>query len=378
MRFVLFYHSLVSCWNHGNAHFLRGIVRELIAQDHEVVVYEPREGWSRVNALRDAGAAALPDAQTLVPGVDARFYDDATLDLTEATDGADVVMAHEWTAPAIVGGLSRLRLAGGRFTLLFHDTHHRGVTSPHEIDGFDLEGHDAVLAFGDVLREVYLRKGWSRRAFTWHEAADTAVFRPMTDVAPDLDMIWIGNWGDGEREKELQEYLIAPIENLGLNARIHGVRYPEAAREALARAGVDYAGWLPNHRAPRAFAQARMTAHVPRAPYVEAAPGIPTIRVFEALACGVPLVSAPWRDAEGLFPPGAFMMARDGAAMTCAMRDVLNDAALATSLRETGLAAIRARHTCAHRVAELFGVLEALRSDRAGACASERQGTLVS
>ena len=47
-----------------------------------------------------------------------------------------------------------------------------------------------------------------------------------------------------------------------------------------------------------------MTVHVPRRPYVEALPGIPTIRVFEALACGIPLVSAPWADSEGLFPPG--------------------------------------------------------------------------
>ena len=44
-----------------------------------------------------------------------------------------------------------------------------------------------------------------------------------------------------------------------------------------------------------------MTVHVPRRPYVDALPGIPTIRVFEALACGIPLVSAPWRDEEGLF-----------------------------------------------------------------------------
>jgi spore maturation protein CgeB len=44
-----------------------------------------------------------------------------------------------------------------------------------------------------------------------------------------------------------------------------------------------------------------------------ALPGIPTIRVFEALACGIPLVSAPWDDAEGLFRPGEdFLVARDG------------------------------------------------------------------
>ena len=43
MRFVLFYHSLLSDWNHGNAHFLRGIAGELQHRGHEVVVYEPRD-----------------------------------------------------------------------------------------------------------------------------------------------------------------------------------------------------------------------------------------------------------------------------------------------------------------------------------------------
>ena len=50
--------------------------------------------------------------------------------------------------------------------------------------------------------------------------------------------------------------------------------------------------------------------HVPRGPYAEALPGIPTIRVFEALACGIPLVSAPWDDCEGLFQPGRDYLSR--------------------------------------------------------------------
>ncbi|MBA2602322.1 MAG: glycosyltransferase, partial [Acidobacteria bacterium] len=51
MRIVLFCHSLVSDWNHGNAHFLRGIVAELLDRGHEVRVYEPEDGWSREQLL---------------------------------------------------------------------------------------------------------------------------------------------------------------------------------------------------------------------------------------------------------------------------------------------------------------------------------------
>ena len=59
MRIVYFTHSLASCWNHGNAHFLRGVLRELLARGHEVRTLEPADGWSRQNLLRDHGAAAL-------------------------------------------------------------------------------------------------------------------------------------------------------------------------------------------------------------------------------------------------------------------------------------------------------------------------------
>jgi spore maturation protein CgeB len=86
-------------------------------------------------------------------------------------------------------------------------------------------------------------------------------------------------------------------------------------------------------------------------------PGIPTIRVFEALACGIPLVSAPWSDAEGLFSPGDdFLVARNGAEMRRHLHDVLNDPDLARSLASRGLQTIRERHTCAHRVDELLAI----------------------
>ena len=48
-------------------------------------------------------------------------------------------------------------------------------------------------------------RGWARRAWTWHEAADTRVFRPLAEPrAPRGDLVWIGNWGDDERTAELQ------------------------------------------------------------------------------------------------------------------------------------------------------------------------------
>jgi spore maturation protein CgeB len=100
---------------------------------------------------------------------------------------------------------------------------------------------------------------------------------------------------------------------------------------------------------------------VPRRPYVEALPGIPTIRPFEALACGIPLVSAPWRDDDRLFTAGKdYLVARDGAEMKRQLRAVLEDQGLAKSLADHGRETVLARHTCAHRVDELFSILEEL------------------
>jgi spore maturation protein CgeB len=214
-----------------------------------------------------------------------------------------------------------------------------------------------VLAYGAILSELYRARGWARRAWTWHEAADTRVFRPLPSETRAGDLVWIGNWGDDERTEELDEFLLEPVRALQLRARIYGVRYPAAARERLSAAGIEYAGWLPNYEAPRALAQHAVTVHIPRRPYVAALPGIPTIRVFEALACGIPLVSAPWHDAEGLFTPGDdFLVARDGVEMRKHLRTVLHEPALAAHLAQRGRKTILARHTCAHRVDELLKI----------------------
>ena len=48
----MFYHSLVSDWNHGNAHFLRGLVRELMRMGHDVRSYEELGSWSLTNLVQ--------------------------------------------------------------------------------------------------------------------------------------------------------------------------------------------------------------------------------------------------------------------------------------------------------------------------------------
>ena len=357
LRVVMFYHSLLSDWNHGNAHFLRGVVGELKARGHEVTVYEARNAWSLRNLLAEHGNAPLQNLRTAYPHLRSIRYDLATLDLDAALKGADLVLVHEWNDHELVRRIGAHRWRRGGYYLLFHDTHHRAVTDRASLVAYDLRHYDGVLAFGSVLRDLYLVEGWARRAWTWHEAADTRIFQPLPGRERIGDLVWIGNWGDEERTAELREFLIEPVKALGLRAQVHGVRYPASARAMLDEARIDYAGWLPNYRVPEAFARFKVTLHVPRRPYVEALPGIPTIRPFEALACGIPLVSSPWDDCEGLFTPGKdYLVARDREEMMHCLTTLLENDGRARELARHGRRTIVARHTCAHRVDELLDI----------------------
>lgn len=360
MKVVYFTHSLSSCWNHGNAHFLRGVLRELVHAGHVVSAFEPRDSWSRENLVREHGEAAAEAWRAHYPELSVQRID-KRFAIEEALDGADVVIVHEWNTPDLVSRIGTVRRRGGRFLLLFHDTHHRAVSEPEAIRHFDLGSYDGVLAFGETLAAVYRRWGWDERAFVWHEAADTRLFTPPADETERRGLVWIGNWGDGERAAELTDYLLRPTQAAGLPLDIHGVRYPRAALDCIARHGARYRGWVPNARVPAVFAQHVATVHVPRRFYVETLPGIPTIRVFEAMACGIPLVSAPWIDSEHLFTAGTdYLLGHTGGEMTKHLRALTLDADLRRSLALNGLAAIRSRHSCLARAHELLAIVQRL------------------
>ncbi|MGE0128435.1 MAG: glycosyltransferase [Blastocatellales bacterium] len=425
MRVVMFYHSLLSDWNHGNAHFLRGVVSDLLDRWHEVKVYEPHDAWSLKNLIAERGEDPIREFSEAYPALKSIRYQLDQLDLDEALDGADLALVHEWNDHELVRRVGEHRARAGNYRLLFHDTHHRSITDANGMAGYDLSNYDGVLAFGRVIRDLYLSRGWAERAWAWHEAADIRMFYPRTmcvdeesggvqqggnraeessgensphrpntlateyptppalswehagsvrsqgwhagsvrsqgwhagSVRSQGDLVWIGNWGDDERAEELREFLIEPARQLNLKTCVYGVRYPDLAREMLAGAGIEYGGWLPNYRAPGVFANYKFTVHVPRRPYAASLPGIPTIRVFEALACGIPLVSAPWDDTENLFTPGEdYLIARNGGEMKRHLEALIADVDLRNALSEHGLRTILSRHTCTHRVNELLKI----------------------
>src|ERR1700716_2989955 len=203
MRFVLFYPSLVSDWNHASAHVLRGVASELLSQRHSVQIFEPADGWSLHNLREQGGEGVIKEFHATYPRLRSCFYDPLDMDLDAALADADVVIAHEWNDPALLRRLGEHRAHTRTYKLLFHDAPHRSLQQPLEMRSRVLSRYDGVLASSDGLRRMHETRSWAANVWTWREAVDTSVFRPWSAAGspgqgapvPSLDLIWIGSWG---------------------------------------------------------------------------------------------------------------------------------------------------------------------------------------
>ena len=146
MRFVLFYHSLISDWNHASAHVLRGVASELLSQGHSARIFEPADGWSLHNLREQGGEGVIKEFHATYPQLRSCFYDPLGIDLDAALADADVVIAHEWNDPALLRRLGEHRAHTRSYKLLFHDAPHRSLQQPLEMRSCVLSRYDGVLA----------------------------------------------------------------------------------------------------------------------------------------------------------------------------------------------------------------------------------------
>ena len=302
-RIVYFTHSLQSCWNHGNAHFLRGVLRELIARGHDgrgvraagnwslanLIEMRARPGWSRF-------AGCIPELSSTSVAPDAA--------LEPLVDGAHLVIVHEWNDHALVAALGRACAPGAApsaccsTTLIIARSARRRRCAPTTCQAMTACWRSARRCARSIAA------GAGRAASgTWHEAADTRLFHPPAEEGERAGLVWVATGATASATAELERFLFAPAAAAGWRSDIYGVRYPGRSAGDAGRARRALSRLAPNARAPAIFARHLATVHVPRRYYATILPGIPTIRVFEALACGSRLVSAPWDDAEHLFRP---------------------------------------------------------------------------
>ncbi len=159
LRIRLFCHSLISDWNHGNAHFLRGIMAELAARGHDVAALEPAGNWSLTNLLEDAGPSAISAFHSKFPALRSISYSSENPDLDHLLEGVDLAIVHEWNSSELIESIGRFRRRAPQLRIFFHDTHHRTVTAPHEMQRNDLSNYDGILVYGTALLLPYERLG---------------------------------------------------------------------------------------------------------------------------------------------------------------------------------------------------------------------------
>lgn len=357
--FAFFYQSVISDWNHGNAHFLRGLMRALQERGHDVVCFEQVDNWSVSNLLAvnpnaiDDFARRFPDLRFERYEFGPGFERWARARLSET----DVVLVHEWNTPDVVRIIGRLsRTLGVR--ALFHDTHYRVVLNEAYRADLGLEQYGAILPYSTSVAERYRQLGFDN-VHVFHEAADTTVFAPLP-LPKRTDVVFVGNYGDGDRSDELEDYVFGPRLALpGLTYAVYGVRYPEHVVARLNN-GLDitYGGWLPNVAVPSVYSSARVVLHIPRRQYVDLLPGTPTIRVFEALASEACLISLPWEDTDHLFRIDKdYAVAHSPVEMRDLIEWLCHDDAARAKFGRQGRQTILSRHTCGHRADELLQLL---------------------
>src|SRR4051812_28614515 len=184
LNIKLFSHSLVSDWNHGNAHFLRGLARALGQLGNKVRCYEELGAWSLKNLVeneQERSIQAIDDFRERFRDLDIHFYQlDNSLEgyLEDELKDADLVIVHEWNDPKLVNLVLDFKQDYG-FKALFHDTHHRAYTRAGEILRFHLHLFDGVLAFGEPIRRIYTEGFGIEKVWTFHEAADIENFKPL-------------------------------------------------------------------------------------------------------------------------------------------------------------------------------------------------------
>lgn len=359
MNFSFFYQSVISDWNHGNAHFLRGLMRALQARNHSVLCWEQSDNWSLEHLLAES-PEAVAQFQSNFPDLKYQRYTLGSrleAELRRAVAETDVVVVHEWNEPRVIRLIGRIAQDRG-VKSVFHDTHYRVVLDPFYRERLGLDNFDCIAAFSPSLAERYSALGY-RNVHVLHEAADTTVFAPR-EVGPRDDVIFIGNYGDGDRDDELEAFLFRPRRSLPhLRYAVYGVRYPGHVLARLRGClNIDYRGRIPNVDVPAAYSAAKVALHIPRRQYVELLPGTPTIRVFEALATGTCLISLPWCDTDGLFQAGKdFVVARTPDEMRDTVRELCSDPIARRAVAQQGLQTVLARHTCNHRADQLLEIV---------------------
>lgn len=357
MKLVIFGLTISSSWGNGHATLWRGLCAALARQGHRVVFFERDQHWY-------AGNRDYWD----LPGGALVFYADWDGALPAARRhlaDADVAMVTSYCPDGVAA--ADLVLTEARGLRVFYD-----LDTPVTLaqlsagEGVDyigpggLSGFDLVLSYtgGTALTDLQRRLGAVRVAPLYGHV-DPAVHAPAPAQDPyRADLSYIGTYA-ADRQRALETLFIGPARRLShCRFLIAGSQYPP---DFPWTPNIWFMRHLPPSEHPAFFASSRLTLNVTRG--AMAARGwCPSGRLFEAAACGAPILSDAWEGLDAFFTPGReILVARTAEEAEAAIG--LSDAALrriAAAARERVLA----EHTSDARARDLLAALDQARRPR--------------
>lgn len=346
MKIAILGLAITSSWGNGHATTFRGLVRELEQRGHDVTFLERDQPWYA--AHRDLPEP--PYGTTILYG----SFDELRDTHEGVVREADLV---------IVGSFVPEGVRVGDWV----QQHARGLTAFYDIDTpvtlgrlaraeFDylhprqIPRYDLYLSFtgGPTLRRLQREFG-AARARALYCSVDPALYFPE-QRALEWDLGYMGTYSP-DRQPSVQSLLLEPARCLPEGRFVvAGPQYPDPSRWP---ANVEHRPHLApaDHRA--FYGSQRFTLNVTRRDMI-AAGWSPSVRLFEAAACGTPILSDRWPGIESLLVPHQEILLVD---RTADVLDILRRCGEEERLRiaERARTRILAEHTAAHRAAELEG-----------------------
>jgi spore maturation protein CgeB len=332
--------TISSSWGNGHATTYRGLVRELAAQGHRVTFLERNVPW--YSAHRDEPA---PEGCSL------HLY--ATLDdlrdrFGAAVRDADAVIVGSYVPQGVAVGRWVTQQARG--VTAFYDidtpvTLAKLVRGDHEyLEPALIGAYDVYLSFtgGPTLRRLERQWG-AKRARPLYCSVDPGRYRPNGE-APVWDLGYLGTWSEDRQPKV--DALLIDVARRRPERRfaVGGPSYPDVGSWP---SNLDYYPHVQPADHASFYCRQRATLNVTRADMVRAGYS-PSVRLFEAAACGVPILSDAWEGIEEVLTPGReVVLVRSADDVAAALdRDL-------SGVGEAGRRRVLAHHTSAHRAAEL-------------------------
>lgn len=354
MRIVVLGLSLSSSWGNGHATTYRALLKAFAARGHEVLFLERDAPWYA--AHRDL---PQPDWCDL-----ALYSDLGELDgWQEEIEGWDAAIVGSYVPEGCAVGeyvQRRARLAA------FYDidtpvTLAKLASGDHEyISPRLIPGYGLYLSFtGGPTLDRLERVHGSPMARALYCSVDPGAYAPRAE-AKRWDLSYLGTYS-ADRQPTLEALLLQPARaRPDLRFVVAGPQYPATIAWP---ANVERIEHLPPSEHAAFYSASRFTLNITRADMV-AAGWSPSVRLFEAAACGAPIISDRWDGIDRLFVPGRAILLADGPADVLAALDL--DSAEAAAVGAGGRARVLAEHTAGHRAAELEAhLIEAARLARA-------------